>query len=563
MRKKWISLLLAGIMALTPCQLAAAADNSNGSYAVQSEAGTAKAAIVKSGRLSNTITWDCYDNGELVISGTGEMPAQASGLFEQPWAEQLVTKVKVSDGITSIGDNAFKYMIDLEEVTLGKDVKKIGESAFTNASAMEKINLPDALTTIGAEAFLFCSGLTGELKLPKTVTTIGEDAFNGCSALTSIVLPENLKELSKGAFAYCTDAKRIFIPASLVKIEGEAFEGCYPVVIQYTGTKAQWEKLSIAGDFDPELVSIVYNFNSADVDEHIWSQEREWDGDAPLDCTVSRTQSYHCIICGAIDESSTITVPGKEHTWSSEKEYDRKNEDDRYDCTKGGTKSYHCTECGAIDKNSTEEIPARAEHSYGKWEVYQEATIDQEQLEGRTCSVCAYTDKRTGSKLTPYATPSKKAVTLNPLQKLTTLSVKYAKGDSVSSWKSSNTKVASVTKGANGKCTVVAGKTAGKATLTVTLKSKKMAKVTITVRAVKTSKITGVKSSLVLKVKKTATLKPVLAPKNSTEGITYKSSNKKVATVSASGKITAKKKGTAYIYVKSGKKTVKCKVTVK
>jgi uncharacterized protein YjdB len=33
--------------------------------------------------------------------------------------------------------------------------------------------------------------------------------------------------------------------------------------------------------------------------------------------------------------------------------------------------------------------------------------------------------------------------------------------------------------------------------------------------------------------------------------------------VNAAGKVVAKKKGTAYIYVKSGSKTVKCKVVVK
>ena len=97
-------------------------------------------------------------------------------------------------------------------------------------------------------------------------------------------------------------------------------------------------------------MNIEYNFASDKVDEHIWSQEREWDGEDPYDCTVARTKSYHCIVCGAIDERSTVTVPGKEHTWIAEKIYDEKNDMDFYDCTKGGTKSYHCKECGAIEK---------------------------------------------------------------------------------------------------------------------------------------------------------------------------------------------------------------------
>ena len=50
---------------------------------------------------------------------------------------------------------------------------------------------------------------------------------------------------------------------------------------------------------------------------------------------------------------------------------------------------------------------------------------------------------------------------------------------------------------------------------------------------------------------------------NYEQKITYTTSNKKVAVVNAKGKITGKKKGTAVIMVKSGKKSVKCKVTVK
>ena len=46
---------------------------------------------------------------------------------------------------------------------------------------------------------------------------------------------------------------------------------------------------------------------------------------------------------------------------------------------------------------------------------------------------------------------------------------------------------------------------------------------------------------------KKLTLKPVISPITSQEKVTYSSSNKKIATVSSSGVITGKKKGTAYI----------------
>lgn len=66
-----------------------------------------------------------------------------------------------------------------------------------------------------------------------------------------------------------------------------------------------------------------------------------------------------------------------------------------------------------------------------------------------------------------------------------------------------------------------------------------------------------------LKVKKKLSLKTTVAPVTSRQKITYSSSNKKIAEVTSKGVITAKKKGTAVITVKSGKKTVKIKVKVK
>ena len=64
-----------------------------------------------------------------------------------------------------------------------------------------------------------------------------------------------------------------------------------------------------------------------------------------------------------------------------------------------------------------------------------------------------------------------------------------------------------------------------------------------------------------MKKGQTKILKPVLTPVTSQEKVTYAFSKKSVAVVTSSRKITAK--GTAVITVKSGKKMVKCKVTVK
>ena len=65
-----------------------------------------------------------------------------------------------------------------------------------------------------------------------------------------------------------------------------------------------------------------------------------------------------------------------------------------------------------------------------------------------------------------------------------------------------------------------------------------------------------------LKVKKSDTIGVIVAPSNTTDKVTYKSSKKSVATVDKNGKVTAKKAGKAVITVKAGKLTKKVTVIV-
>jgi uncharacterized protein YjdB len=79
------------------------------------------------------------------------------------------------------------------------------------------------------------------------------------------------------------------------------------------------------------------------------------------------------------------------------------------------------------------------------------------------------------------------------------------------------------------------------------------------------TKVTLNKTALTLQVKKTFTLKATVAPSNATnKTVTWTTSNKKVATVTAKGVVKAIGKGTATITVKTanGKKAT-CKITVK
>ena len=145
----------------------------------------------------------------------------------------------------------------------------------------------------------------------------------------------------------------------------------------------------------------------------------------------------------------------------------------------------------------------------------------------------------------PTATPTpvvKPGITAKVSQvyvgKKATIKVTKTKVTGKVTFKSSNKKVATVnSKG------VITGKKAGKAVITVKV-GKYTKKLTV---KVKKPSFKLVKSSAKLKKGKKTTIKVKAAPVSK---VTYKTSNKKVATVNSKGVVTAKKKGTAKITVK-------------
>ena len=122
---------------------------------------------------------------------------------------------------------------------------------------------------------------------------------------------------------------------------------------------------------------------------------------------------------------------------------------------------------------------------------------------------------------------------------------------------SSNKKVATVnSKG------VIQAKKSGTAKITVK-SGKKKTVVTVTVTGLKTMKLSGVPATKKISKGKSFKIKAKATPKNTDEKIIYKSSNKKIVTVTSKGVVKGLRKGTATITVQSGSKKMTCKVTVK
>lgn len=172
-----------------------------------------------------------------------------------------------------------------------------------------------------------------------------------------------------------------------------------------------------------------------------------------------------------------------------------------------------------------------------------------------SASAATKTVKLNTTSKTLYATGSS-------AKKTTTLKVTVNGKKKTATFKSSNTKVATVGK-TSGKVTA---KKAGKATITATYGGKKVkCKITVKAKFVKVTSVSVSPKTVSLAVGKTKTIKTTVKPsKASIKKVTYATSNKSVATVSSTGKITAKKAGTAKVTVTATDGTKKkATVTVK
>ena len=238
-------------------------------------------------------------------------------------------------------------------------------------------------------------------------------------------------------------------------------------------------------------------------------------------------------------------------------------------CVSEGTKGYWtCQTCKKVfaDENGKTETTVAAQklgktaHKFGSYRVSQKATVLAAGTETRSCSVCGQKESRSIEKLpgTIRLTTRKLPLQLKKSVQLSRIVTGMAEGDYIASCVSSNTKAATVDN--SGKVT---GKAAGKAVITIRLASGATENVTIAVqkKVVATTSIANVQKKWNANVGERKQLYPVISPITTTDKVTYTSSNKKVATVSGKGLITAKKSGTAKITVKSGKK--KYTVTVK
>lgn len=219
-------------------------------------------------------------------------------------------RIFLPDRIETMGDRVFALCDELVEVRLPENFNVIGEAMFDGCTVLEKIDIPTSVTQIKANAFASCRSLV-EIELPENLESIGDSAFYGCNKLVSVEIPKSVISIGARTFSYCEGLKEVVVNSPISVVAGEcfyycpvlekvkidakcigsyAFYRCYelktvyfsknvqtiernaffdsPVQnVYYTGTKDEWNKISIAdgNDILKNVKNIIFVYTETEI----------------------------------------------------------------------------------------------------------------------------------------------------------------------------------------------------------------------------------------------------------------------------------------------------------
>ncbi|MCI9490749.1 MAG: leucine-rich repeat protein [Dorea sp.] len=134
-------------------------------------------------------------------------------------------EVRIPNTVMEIGANAFRECTNLEKAVLPNGLVAIYGSAFSNCSNLLEINIPDSVTSMGTYTFESCTAMK-KVHLPNKRVTIAEGMFSGCTSLVEINWPDTVETVGVNAFKNCASLPEVHLPANVKTIGNNAFSGC-------------------------------------------------------------------------------------------------------------------------------------------------------------------------------------------------------------------------------------------------------------------------------------------------------------------------------------------------
>lgn len=377
------------------------------------------------------------------------------------------------------------------------------------------------------------TGQGGKITIPSTVKVIGEEVFKCNRDITSVTIPEGVTTVETRAFFQCSQLVTVNLPSSLRTIAEDGFGECYSLAevnfskgLKTIGDRAfEGQNYSLKKIVLPDTVTSigVEAFSDCRVLETV---------KLPKKLTSLGEKAFaYCYSLAEISIPSGVTKIG--------------------DAT-----FYQCYNLATLEL--TENIKSIGEDVFN--ECYQltiEAPAGSYALKYAKKNGISYSAITKDAKSLSIAQgKSAKIYVGNTLK----LEAKLKPTDSTSTvtWKSSNTKVAKVSKKG-----VVTPLKEGEAVITAATDNGLSKKITIKVVDARSVTLEeGEKAKL--KVGEKLTLHAKVSPSKVVTDLKWKSSDTKVAKVSRKGVVTALKKGTAKITVTTANKLkATIKITVK
>ena len=200
-------------------------------------------------KCGDDLEWKLSDDGTLTISGTGAMYNFEAK--DAPWYPQKdnIKKLVISEGVVSVGENAFISLDKLTTVKLPDTLETLGDYAFCDDFSLTELNIPKKLKNLGQNSLanipwlenmrnesenniVYANGLLidataceGKVTVPEGIERIGGYSFR-YAGVTGVELQKSVKSIENMAFEQCTELKEIVIPESVTFIYSEAFRGC-------------------------------------------------------------------------------------------------------------------------------------------------------------------------------------------------------------------------------------------------------------------------------------------------------------------------------------------------
>lgn len=188
------------------------------------------------------------DDSTLYIYGEGAMKDYlitygSEDDDEAPWSEiSGIKRIVVEEGVQYIGDFAFAYNKEVEEVVISSTVCDIGIHVFSGCDNLRNIyvrpnnkfyrSVDGVLYDYSCRELVFVPNklVVFSFEVPKSVTTIGRQAFAYNHNLVEISLSNTIMSIGPGAFERCDHLRKITLSNGISVIQSQLFRGCEKLV---------------------------------------------------------------------------------------------------------------------------------------------------------------------------------------------------------------------------------------------------------------------------------------------------------------------------------------------